>query len=149
MSERSVLVVYYPIWLCVSGQASKLASHVLWSRANLLTSLDKPRRIEFPLFDIPPRPVCQTLLKVTGYWCRVHHTVSLFDSSPRLHPLFPSLLSSPDPTFNPLFPTLSPPSSVLLTVLCIRVSVCVRVCACIVLCVSVVVSQGFVIVPQA
>lgn len=83
----------HPPTLCFVWLGS-VESHVLWSRARLLTSLDKPRRIQFPLFDIPPGPVFQTLLKVTGCWCRVHHTVSLFGSS--LSP--PFLPSAPFPS---------------------------------------------------
>lgn len=82
----------HPPTLCFVWLGS-VESHVLWSRARLLTSLDKPR-IQFPLFDIPPGPVFQTLLKVTGCWCRVHHTVSLFGSS--LSP--PFLPSAPFPS---------------------------------------------------
>lgn len=97
------------VWL------GSVESHVLWSRARLLTSLDKPRRIQFPLFDIPPGPVFQTLLKVTGCWCRVHHTVSLFGSS--LSP--PFLPSAPFPSLTRNSPLSRSPETC---------GVCVRRC---------------------
>ena len=68
---------------------------MLWSRARPLTSLDKPRRIQFPpLFDIPLGPVFQTLLKVTG--CCAEFTTLFHCLAPAYRPLpFPPLPSSP------------------------------------------------------